>query len=279
MSGFFKFLRILGGAGVILLRQVGPAWAEETTVRGVSTTVYGGGGTLIVPNNETSPDVYDVERVGVAALGVWRSDAPRAEVRNEERGFFGAFGAGFELEGSTLRPCRPNSDACFAGGPAPAGERYLGKHVAGRLGFGYSWRLFEFRLGALAALPDAKVQYAEPVVLPDVLLRAGNRNLAWVELGLGAYDASTNLRPGIFLGGAVGSERVVRVSGHVGVHFVNGLCCSTLTSLGYRYELGAVRALTDALSLGVGAALLSAEHSETGSVFVGEGRAHLALAF
>jgi hypothetical protein len=278
MSGFFHLLRVLCGAGVILLLQAGVAWAEETTARGVSSTIYAGGGTLVVPNNETYPDLYDVQRLGVAGHGVWRFDAPRASARHQEHGFFGAFGAGFELEASKLRPCHGNDNGCFAGS-TPVGERYWGKHVAARLGFGYSWRLFEFRLGALAALPDARVDYANPVVLPDVLLRAGNRNLAWVELGLGAYDASTNLRPGIYLGGAVGSEQVVRVSGHVGIHLVNGLCCNTVTSVGYRYELGATRALTDALSVGVGAALLSAQNDyDHDNAFAGEGRAQLTLA-
>lgn len=277
MSGLFKFLRVLGVAGVILVLQAGAAWAEETTVRGVSSTLYAGGGALVVPRKETSADLYEGKRVGVAALGVWRFDAPRAEARNEEQEFFAAFGAGFELEDYRM-PCADLGGSCFNGGPPST--RQLGKHVAARLGFGFGWRLFEFRLGVLGILPESRSPYAERIVLPDVLLRAGNRNVAWVELGVGAYDASTNLRPGLYLGGAAGSERVVRVSGHVGAHFVNGYCCQTLFALGYRYELGATRAFTDALSAGVGAALMSAtDHYDDVTRFAAEGRVHLALAF
>lgn len=277
MLGFLKILRVFGAVGVILLLQARVAWAEETTVRGLSGTVYGGAGTLVEPNNETASDLYDVKRFGVGVLGVWRSARPRAEDRNEERGFFGVFGAGLELEDSLLSPCRSYAGACYGSG-GPVGEHYLGTHLAARLGGGYSWRLFEFRLGVLGALPDTNVGYAEPLALPDVQLRVGNRSWGWFELGLGAYDASTNLRPGIYLGGALGPESVVRVSAHVGVHFVNGLCCSTVVHIGSRYELGATHAFTDTISAGVGVALYRAEGDRTFK-HVGEGRARLAWAF
>ncbi|HVY30803.1 MAG TPA: hypothetical protein VHB79_29795 [Polyangiaceae bacterium] len=273
MSGFFGFLRVFGAVGVILLLQVRVAWAEEATVRGLSSTVYGGAGTLTEPNNETLPDLYDVKRVGLAAFGVWRSAPPRASERNEESGFFGVFGAGYELEDSSHRNCNYDG-TCYR----PAGGHHLGAHLAARLGFGYSWRLFEFRLGVLGALPDAKVSYALPLVMPDAQLRFGNRGWGWFEVGLGAYDASTNLRPGIYVGAAFGPVRVVRVSAHAGVHLVNGLCCSTVTHIGYRYELGATRALSDALSVGAGFALLQAEDYLQDEL-VGEGRASIAWAF
>ncbi|RYZ05127.1 MAG: hypothetical protein EOO73_21210 [Myxococcales bacterium] len=258
---------------MILLLHTRAAWAEETTARGISSTVYAGAGKLSEPNNETSSDAYAVKRAGVAVLGVWRRRLPRTAPPDQDRGFFAAFGAGIELEDSALQPCS-GTYSCFAD---RIGKHSLGTHVAARLGAGYSWRLFEFRVGVLGALPDARVTYAEPVVLPDVLLRVGDRSLGWFELGLGAYDASTNLRPGVYVGGAIGSDRVLRVSGHVGAHFVNGFCCSTVLGPGIRYELGATHALTDSLRIGAGAALLEA--GDDGSRFVVEGRASLAWAF
>jgi hypothetical protein len=278
MSGFQRLFGVLLGAGVLPLLQAKPACAQETTRRGVSSTVYAGAGGLAEPNNEVGPDQYDVKRVGVGALGVWRFASEEREPREpgEERGFFAALGAGFELEDSILQGCNGSDFSCFGGGAV--NQHYLGKHVAARLGVGYSWPIFEFRVGALASLPDAHVRYAQPVALPDVQLRLGNRDVGWFELGLGAYDASTNLRPGVYLGGAVGTERQLRISAHLGIHFVNGLCCSTVVMVGSRYELGASRAVTDSISVGLGVALLS-DLSNEDSHYVGEGSARIALRY
>jgi hypothetical protein len=197
----------------------------------------------------------------------------RAQERNQESGFFGVFGAGVEVEDSRQWRCIDDRTCYY-----PPDGYYFGASVAARVGFGYSWRWFEFRLGVLGALPDAKMRYAEPLALPDALLRVGNRSWGWFELGLGAYDASTNLRPGIYLGGAFGPERIVRVTAHAGLHLVNGLCCSTVVHVGYRYEVGATHAFNDALSVGVGFALFRAQ-GDLNDEFVGEGRARIAWAF
>lgn len=278
VAGLFKGFRVLGAAGVILFLQTGAARAEETTARGLSSTVYAGAGRLVEGNNETQPDQYDIKRAGVAVLGVWRSEAPRAGARDEERGFFGLLGAGFELEDSLLHPCisYDTPRGCFT--DARAGEHYLGKFLAARLGGGYSWRWFEFRVGVVGALPDANVSYATPFVLPDVQLRVSKRSVGWFEVGLGAYDASTNLRPGLYFGGAAGSSRVVRVSAHAGIHLVNGLCCGTVNDIGSRYELGVTHAFSDSLSGGAGVAWLRSEPESTQASVV-EGRARLAWAF
>jgi len=256
-------------AAVSLLLQSRPSWAAETTARGVSSTVYAGAGTLTVPNNEVANDEFAVKRMGVGALGVIRFDAAEGEPARDG-GFFAALGATFELEDSVHSVCAFSYSLC--------GSHYLGKHIGARLGVGYSWRYFEFRVGALAAHPDAGVDYAQPLALPDVMLRVGERSFGWFELGLGAYDASTTLRPGIYLGGALGSPRILQVSAHLGVHLVNGLCCSTVVTAGYRYELSGVHELSSRLSVGAGLALLEGP-AEPSDRLVLEGSGHVALAF
>ena len=274
VPGLLKAFEVFALAGVTTLLQPRVGWAAETTVRGVSAGVYAGAGGLVEPDNESGTGQYDVKRLGVGALGVWRVDRPRLREREQQSGFFAALGATFELEDSRRTGC--GAFDCFL--QTQTNERYLAKHVATRLGAGYSWPIFEFRVGALAALPDANVSYAEPLLLPDVMLRIGPRSIGWFELGLGAYDASTNLRPGLYLGGAVGSEQQLRVTAHFGLHFVNGLCCSTVVSAGYRGEVAASRALSDSVSLGLGIAFMNASASYADRSVV-EGSAHVALAY
>jgi hypothetical protein len=275
MSSFLGVCRVLALASVIVLLQTGVGWAAETTVRGASGSMYAGAGKLTEPNNESGNDEYDVKRLGVGALGVWRPGRQQLREPNEESGFFAAFGGTFELEDSLHTVCSGYGSPCSSAGGSP---RYLAQHVAARLGAGYSWRLFEFRIGALAALPDANVSYAQALLMPDVVVRIGQRSSGWFELGLGAYDASTNLRPGLYLGGALGSEERVRVSAHFGVHFVNGLCCSTVFSAGYRGELSASHAVTDKLSLGLGAAVMDGIWNQVDH-FVAEGSARVSFAY
>ena len=236
---------------VILMQRPSVSWAAETSERGVSGTLYGGGGTLTVPNNERRPDDYAVTRVGVGVLGVLRPDANAANgADGETTGVFAAMGAAFELESSLHTAC---GFECFANDHAGGtGERYLAKNFAGRLGIGYSFPAFEARLGLLFARPDPHVQYAMPLVFPDVMARFGRRSRGWFELGLGAYSASTNFRPGLYLGGALGDARKLQVSGHLGLHLVNGLCCSTVLMVGYGGELSVAHAFSSSLSGSVG---------------------------
>jgi len=265
--GFYGVFTLVG---VSLLLQSRASWAAETTGRGVSATVYAGTGTLAVPNNEVGDDEYAVKRVGVGALGVVRFGPQQSSEPAEQRGFFAAFGATFEAEDSVHSVCAFTHYLC--------NQHYFGKHIGARLGAGYSWHYFEFRIGALAAHPDSSVGYAEPVALPDVMLRVGGRSLGWFELGLGAYDASTTLRPGIYLGGALGTAETLLVSAHMGVHFVNGLCCSTVTSAGYRFEVSGSHAVSSTLRVGAGLALLDGS-GQANDHLVGEASGHLALAF
>jgi hypothetical protein len=271
---FRQAFGVFARAGVIALLQPSVGWAAETTVRGVSAGIYAGAGGLLQPDNESGVGQYDVKRLGAGVLGVWRLDRPRLADREQQPGFFAAWGASFELEASLRTGC--GAFDCFL--QTQTNKSYLAKHVATRLGAGYSLPVFEFRVGALAALPDANVSYAEPLVMPDVMLRIGPRSFGWFELGLGAYDASTNLRPGLYLGGAVGPEQQLRISAHFGLHFVNGLCCSTVVSAGYRIELAGSRALSDSVSVGLGIALLGASASYADRS-VTEGSARIAIAY
>jgi len=225
-----------------------------------------------VPNNEVGPDVYEVTRMGVGALGIVRPWAPRATGKLETSGFFAMLGGSFELDSSLRTVCRYD---CYP--PSEDGQRYLGKHFAARLGLGYSFPLFEFRVGALAAIPDPHVSYAMPMLIPDVMARIGPRDIGWFELGLGAYSASTNFRPGIYVGGAVGTERVLQVSAHVGAHLVNGLCCGTVFGGGLAGELSVAHAFSNSLTGSVGATVFGATWS-TEEYFVGEGSARLTFA-
>src|SRR6185295_7049373 len=75
-------------------------------------------------------------------------------------------------------------------------------HFGARAGVGYDFALFGLRGGALLSVsPDARL--AETIVMPDVQLRLGYLDQGWFEAGLGAYDASTTLRPGLYVGGGV----------------------------------------------------------------------------
>jgi len=267
-----KIVLVLSTLGVILLQRSSICCAAEATAGGVSATLYGGGGSLVVPNNEAGPDIFEVTRVGVGVLAILRPWAPPATRPRETSGFFTVLGGSFELDSSLRSECGYNCSAA-----SDLGERYLGKHFAARLGFGYSFPIVEFRVGALAAIPDPHVSYAMPLVFPDVMARIGPRDIGWFELGLGAYSASTNFRPGLYIGGAIGPERVVQVSAHVGAHLVNGLCCDTVITGGFAGELSVAHAFSDSLSGSVGATLFSAT-SDAAVHYVGEGSARLTFA-
>jgi hypothetical protein len=258
MVRLFEFVGVVLTLGVILLQR---------------PSVYGGGGSLVVPNNEVAPDVYEVTRLGVGALGIVRPWAKPANGTRETSGFFAQLGGSFELDHSLHTVC--GYECSSASG---VGESHWGKHFAARLGLGYSFPIFEFRVGALAAIPDPHVSYAMPMLIPDVVVRIGPREIGWFEFGLGAYSASTNFRPGVYVGGALGTERQVQVSTHGGVHFVNGLCCGTVTMAGLAGELSVAHAFSNSLSGSIGVALFQAV-SNSEQYFVGEASARLTFPF
>lgn len=251
--------------GVTLLSQSAPTWAADTTVRGVSTSIYAGGGKVAEPNNEGAPAEYDEHREGIGATGILKLEG------GKEQGSYLLLAATFELESLRQTAC---GWYCSQEQEAEFGSFQTEAHFAGRVGFGYAWRLMELRGGVLFALPGAGAALADPLLMPEVLLRFGPQRVGWFELGLGAYDASTALRPGLFVGGAAGSlEDAVRVSGHFGLHLANGLCCSTVTQLGFRGEVLVEHAFTPTVIGGGGVALTSA------TFLVGEGTAKLSFLF
>jgi hypothetical protein len=251
MLRFFCALAVLG---VFFLRRLPACEAAETTERGVSATVYGGAGELREPNNESFENAYRIRRFGAGVLGVWRFANQRAT--SDPRELFVALGATFEVEGSHRTLCGYGCPYYGLPSPGPGQSDTTATHFAARLGAGYTFSLFEFRAGVLTAQPDRDITYAEPLWMPDVMVRFGRRRIGWFELGIGAYDASTALRPGAYLGGALGSPAAVRVSGHFGLHMPNGLCCSTVPHFGFRGELSAERAFSDSIAAGVGAAVM-----------------------
>lgn len=248
---------------VVFLQQTSDCLAAETTERGVSATAYAGAGKLHEPNNESFEDAYRVKRFGAGALGVWRFGDRRTT--DDPRRFFVVAGGTFELEASHRTLCGYNCP--YRGDPTREQSDELATHFAARLGAGYTLPVFEFRAGVLTAQPDRDITYAEPLWMPDVMVRFGRRRIGWLELGLGAYDASTALRPGAYVGGALGSPAELRVSGHFGLHVPNGLCCSTVSHVGFRGELSVEHAFSDSVMVGAGAALVGE--------LVAEGSAHV----
>jgi hypothetical protein len=209
-------------AGVILLPHPRPCCAAETTERGVSAAVFGGAGSAREDNNEGAPDVYDLHRFGGGLLGVLRI-LPTDTERN--LGFFAQAGATAEIEWSKQTQCGAFCDTgtSFVPGPYRAAHK-----LGGRLGVGYSFATFEFRVGVLQVLPSQDSLFPKQFVFPDLVARFGRRSIGWLELGVGAYDASTSLRPGVYLGGGGLPLEQVRLSGHLGLHLTQGICCQTV---------------------------------------------------
>lgn len=249
--------------GLTLLSHSARSWAADTTVRGVSTSLYAGGGKIEEPNNEGAPAEYDEHREGIGATGILKLEG------GQEQGAYLLLAATFELESLRQTAC---GWACTFEQQAELGSFQTETHFAGRAGLGYAWRFVELRGGVLFTLPGADAALAESLVMPELLLRFGPQRIGWFELGLGAYDASTALRPGVFVGGAGGSlEDAVRVSGHFGLHLPNGLSSSSVVAFGFRGEVLVEHAFTPTVIGGAGIAL-------TGNI-VGEGTAKLSFLF
>jgi hypothetical protein len=267
-----RLLRISLGfcvAGVSLLQQSRACWAAETTQQGVTSSVFAGGGEMIDASNESGDATYDVHRFGFGLTGVlrFRGDAeapPSASPRSappldvaplttrHDSGAFLMGSAAGELEWTRLTACGYFCREVSNGRPAPTpGPLKVASKVGLRVGAGYSFSLVEFRLGALGVLPSSGSVFPDPIWSPDVMVRVGPRNIGWGELGLGAYDASTTLRPGAYVGGGGGRVDLVRVTGHLGLHMVNGQCCQTTMPFGLIAHIDLQRALSRSLIAGV----------------------------
>jgi len=269
-----RISRVLLGlcaASVSLLQQSGACWAAETTQQGVVASVFAGGGEMSDTNNEGGADEYDVRRFGIGGTGVLRF-AGTMPGSQRDLGAFVLAGAAGELEWTRLTQCgvfcrgRPGGEEMVTPGALEQAAK-----VGVRAGMGYSFSLVEFRVGVLGVAPSADSVFPEPIWSPDVMLRVGRRSLGWFELGLGAYDASTMLRPGAYLGGGGGRVEELRISGHLGVHLVNGQCCQTLMPFGGIAHLDLERAVSRTLVAGVDVKL------EAAASLVLAGGLHLAV--
>jgi hypothetical protein len=106
----------------------------------------------------------------------------------------------------------------------------------------------------LLYLDSPKPRIAETLVVPDVQVRFGPASRGWFELGMGAYNASTMLGPGVYVGGGVvlGDFTIVA---RYGWHFAIGSFGHTIVQFGGRADVGAMVALLPNLHLGGGAVL------------------------
>ena len=263
---FLRWFIAVMAAGVILLPHPRVCCAAETTQRGITAGIFAGAGSAEDDNNEGAPDLYDLHRAGGGVLGVLRFSSSQPPTNPErELGFFAQGGAAAEVEWWKQTQCGAfcGAGASFVPGP------YRASHKLGwRLGVGYGFSVFEFRVGLLQVLPSQDSMFPTQFVFPDAVLRFGRRSLGWFELGLGAYDASTSLRPGIYIGGGGFPVELVRVSGHAGVHLTQGICCQTV-GIGADpvVEMSLDHAFTRSLVGGVGATFNGAF----------EGSAHVSL--
>lgn len=182
-----------------------------------------------------------------------------AELDLEPMGFsLGAGGAGehrsFTRVACNETPCSPKNDAI------PPGQ-LLG---AGRANVGYDLKYFGVRVGALGYQRWANSNDRSPTagVLPDVEFRFARRKGFHAGVGFGAYDASTNFRPGGYhtLGYATGPFAVdLRIGGHLVFD----------DQAGIRADLSMRYAIAGVVAPGLGLAVSSAEQtSPEGRFFI-----------
>jgi hypothetical protein len=248
-------------AAVILVQHPRGCWAAETTQSQANVSFYGGAGTVSIANNESDPDEYRVRRAGAGVYGVVRFNREGdSSVRSErERGFFLAAGLSAESDWVKQTHCTFYCPVGVDSGDVSTSTFARESEAGLRVGAGYSFSLFEFRVGGLATLPSKDAAFAKPLLMPDVLLRVGSRPRGWFELGLGAYDASTVLRPGLFIGGSLFSPEQVRITAHLGLHLVYGSWESTLQPFGGMADIAFEHAFAETWLAGVGGKVMSGE--------------------
>jgi hypothetical protein len=194
----------------------------------------------------------------VAARSV-ESAPPSPMLDLEPLGFsFGAGGAGEHRSYTRIAcnetPCSPKNDVI------PPGQ-LLG---AGRASLGYDLKYFGVRVGAMAFQRWDNGYDSSPSVsvLPDIEFRFARRKGFHAGVGFGAYDASTNFRPGGYhtLGYASGPFAAdLRIGGHLVFDDQAGL----------RADLSMRYALSGVVAPGFGVALSNAEQTTPeGRIFI-----------
>jgi hypothetical protein len=225
-------------AGCLVLLRSTVCSASDSSSQLVSASMYGGYGPTGDNTNEGIAR-YDVGFTGAGVFGRMHPWA-RPEGATEE-GLGGFFQLGVVGEWHTAR--------LISVGPSRSSED-RGFQSEGRggtqLGVGHDARGFGLRGGVLVSY--ALIQRVDRFLfLPDVQFRFGSRSRGWLEIGVGAYDASTTLRPGAYVGGGLVVTNPLTLSMHYGFHSPMG----TL-SFGDRLDLGAEYALSRAVRIGGG---------------------------
>jgi len=97
-------------------------------------------------------------------------------------------------------------------------------HVGGRLRLGYDWTYFGFEAGIFLVQPFTQrgLGTLGDGGGPDFLLRFGPLATWRVELGLGAYNEPTILRPGAYVGFGMVPAPGWDIVGHLGSHLIYG---------------------------------------------------------
>lgn len=243
-----RWLRYAAAAGPLLWGlEAGAVEPNQPRATTVQIGLYGGAGKLDLARRQADPEAVQDEHAGVGVA------AGHKLFGVGESGGFAAMGATLETR-RLMNVCERG----FRGTPQCPHESHRQTHVGGRAGFEYRWPRLALRSGLLVATPLGSQPrwQIDALVFPDVWLRLGPADRDWVELGLGAYDASTLLRPGAFLGaGIVGGERVL-VTLHAGVNAGNGsFGARDVTQLGQRVDVALDMGLSDSVNAGLTAAL------------------------
>jgi hypothetical protein len=168
----------------------------------------------------------------------------------EPEGFSLGGGGGGEYRGFTRTRC--HDQPCSTDDVIPPSRLLPG----GRANIGYDTKYFGSRVGALAFQRWATNTDGSPTtnVLPDIHLRFGRRLGFHGELGFGAYDVSTILRPGLYIGlgyasGAWAAD--LRAGGHETFDDQAGL----------RADLSARYAISRVVAPGLGVAVSSTQQT------------------
>ena len=145
--------------------------------------------------------------------------------------------------------------------------------IGARVRLGYDWRWLGFQVGFLGweGLGSGSDPASHLGLLPDAYLRIGPRDVLRGEIGLGAYNAPTVLRPGLYVGLGVNGGQGWDVMGHLGVHAPMG---SLHANSQARADLEVRAPVAERIRVGFGAALTSGfQHVEP------EGRGLVAAEF
>lgn len=134
--------------------------------------------------------------------------------------------------------------------------------VGARVRLGYDWRWLGFQAGAIGweGLGSGSNPASHLGILPDVCLRIGPRDVLRGEIGLGAYNAPTVLRPGLYLGVGVNAGQGWDLMGHFGIHAPMG---SEQADSQARADMEVRAPITETIRLGFGAAVSTGyQHAE-----------------